>query len=223
MRFFLPPLPKTEAEYAAMVRKIYGDLADKFLELYPATNIEESALAAGRDAFYGWSAVRLARAQPASACRPILLLRPWGPGRGCGTPGGLPRQRIAIRIRRHWLEQQTSEKLAKKTDDAQEKALSEAVRETTLRVSPVPNCGRAGRPPSGSLTATLWLTWIFATSPYLGESAARKYGARCRKRSSHSSAGAPPELRIRTWMGTGCPRSCPLPLTYTLHLGSDHP
>ena len=63
LRFFLPPLPKTEAEYVAMVRKIYGDLADKFLELYPATNIEESALAAARDAFYGWTAVRLARAQ----------------------------------------------------------------------------------------------------------------------------------------------------------------
>jgi para-nitrobenzyl esterase len=63
LRFFLPPLPKTKAEYVAMVRKIYGDLADKFLELYPATNIEEGALAAGRDAFYGWSAVRLARAQ----------------------------------------------------------------------------------------------------------------------------------------------------------------
>lgn len=63
LRFFLPPLPKTEAEYVAMVRKIYGDLADKFLELYPSTNIEESALAASRDAFYGWTAVRLARAQ----------------------------------------------------------------------------------------------------------------------------------------------------------------
>lgn len=63
LRFFLPPLPKTEAEYVAMVRKIYGDLADKYLKLYPATNIEESALAAARDAFYGWSAVRLARAQ----------------------------------------------------------------------------------------------------------------------------------------------------------------
>jgi para-nitrobenzyl esterase len=63
LRIFLPPLPKTQAEYDAMVRKIYGDLADKYLELYPGTNIEESALQAGRDAFYGWSAVRLARAQ----------------------------------------------------------------------------------------------------------------------------------------------------------------
>lgn len=63
LRIFLPPLPKTQADYVAMVRKIYGDLADKYLELYPSTNIEESALEAARDAFYGWSATRLGRAQ----------------------------------------------------------------------------------------------------------------------------------------------------------------
>ncbi|HTV59782.1 MAG TPA: carboxylesterase family protein [Verrucomicrobiae bacterium] len=63
LRFFLPPLPKTEADYDAMVRHIYGDLADEYLRLYPATNIEESALAAARDAFYGWTAQRLVRKQ----------------------------------------------------------------------------------------------------------------------------------------------------------------
>jgi para-nitrobenzyl esterase len=63
LRFFLPPLPKTAAEYEAMVRKIYGDLADKYLQLYPGTNIEQSALTAARDAFYGWSAQRLVRKQ----------------------------------------------------------------------------------------------------------------------------------------------------------------
>jgi para-nitrobenzyl esterase len=46
-----------------MVRKIYGDLADRYLQLYPGTNIEASALAAARDGFYGWSAQRLARKQ----------------------------------------------------------------------------------------------------------------------------------------------------------------
>jgi para-nitrobenzyl esterase len=60
---FIPPLPKTAVEYESMVRHIYGDLAGKFLQLYPGTNIEESALAAARDAFYGWSAQRLARKQ----------------------------------------------------------------------------------------------------------------------------------------------------------------
>ena len=60
---FIPPLPKTAPEYESMVRHIYGDLADRYLKLYPASNIEESALAAARDAFYGWSAQRLARKQ----------------------------------------------------------------------------------------------------------------------------------------------------------------
>jgi para-nitrobenzyl esterase len=60
---FLPPLPESAADYESLVRHIYGDLADRYLQLYPATNIEESALAAARDAFYGWSAQRLARKQ----------------------------------------------------------------------------------------------------------------------------------------------------------------
>ncbi len=60
---FLPPLPADAAEYESRVRGIYGDLAPRYLARYPATDIEESALAAARDAFYGWSAERLARAQ----------------------------------------------------------------------------------------------------------------------------------------------------------------
>jgi len=67
LRFFLPPLPKNAAEYDATVRHIYGNLAGKYLELYPGTNIEESALAAARDGFYGWTAQRLARKQTAIA------------------------------------------------------------------------------------------------------------------------------------------------------------
>jgi para-nitrobenzyl esterase len=64
LRFiFIPPLPKDAAEYESSVRHIYGDLADRYLQLYPSTNIDESALTAARDAFYGWSAERLARKQ----------------------------------------------------------------------------------------------------------------------------------------------------------------
>jgi para-nitrobenzyl esterase len=64
LRFiFIPPLPKSAADYESVVRHIYGDLADRYLELYPGTNIEQSALAAARDGFYGWSAERLARKQ----------------------------------------------------------------------------------------------------------------------------------------------------------------
>lgn len=63
LRFFLPPLPETAADYEAQVRRIFADLAPRYLEQYPAAQIEESALAAARDAFYGWSAERLVRSQ----------------------------------------------------------------------------------------------------------------------------------------------------------------
>jgi para-nitrobenzyl esterase len=63
LRLFLPPLPADEAEYVSLVRSRFSDLADEYLRLYPARDIEESALAAARDGFYGWSAERLARAQ----------------------------------------------------------------------------------------------------------------------------------------------------------------
>jgi para-nitrobenzyl esterase len=60
---FLPPLPASAAQYESRVRSIYEDLAPRYLACYPAADIEESALAAARDGFYGWSAERLARAQ----------------------------------------------------------------------------------------------------------------------------------------------------------------
>ncbi len=64
LRFiFLPPLPASAAEYESLVRRLYADLAPAYLARYPATDIEQSALAAARDAFYGWSAERLARDQ----------------------------------------------------------------------------------------------------------------------------------------------------------------
>jgi para-nitrobenzyl esterase len=63
LRFFLPALPSDAAEYQRLVRAIYGDLASRYMELYPGTDIEDSALAAARDGFYGWSAERLARDQ----------------------------------------------------------------------------------------------------------------------------------------------------------------
>ena len=60
---FLPPLPASANEYTRVVRGIYADLAPAYLARYPATDVEESALAAARDAFYGWSAERLVRDQ----------------------------------------------------------------------------------------------------------------------------------------------------------------
>jgi para-nitrobenzyl esterase len=61
--YFLPPLPTSAADYESRVHGLFGDLAPSYLARYPAGDIEESALAAARDAFYGWSAERLARAQ----------------------------------------------------------------------------------------------------------------------------------------------------------------
>jgi para-nitrobenzyl esterase len=63
LRFFIPKLPANAAEYEAKVRSLYGDLAAQYLQFYPASDIEESALAAARDGFYGWSAQRLVRNQ----------------------------------------------------------------------------------------------------------------------------------------------------------------
>ncbi|MBW4052312.1 MAG: carboxylesterase family protein [Proteobacteria bacterium] len=60
---FVPPLPGSAAEYENLVRGIYADLAPAYLARYPAAEVEESALAAARDAFYGWSAERLVRDQ----------------------------------------------------------------------------------------------------------------------------------------------------------------
>ena len=61
----VPPLPATAAAYETQIRDRYADLADVFLRLYPATNLEESTLAATRDAMYGWTAERLAAKQTA--------------------------------------------------------------------------------------------------------------------------------------------------------------
>lgn len=63
LRFLAPPAPKTAADYDRTIHERYGDLADDFLKLYPASNLEESVLATTRDAFYGWTSERLVRSQ----------------------------------------------------------------------------------------------------------------------------------------------------------------
>ncbi|QHQ40851.1 carboxylesterase family protein [Microbulbifer hydrolyticus] len=65
LRFLLPPAPADAKAYEASIRKGYGELADTFLQHYPATNMEESMLAATRDAMYGWTAERLVARQSA--------------------------------------------------------------------------------------------------------------------------------------------------------------
>ncbi len=60
-----PKTPDSAAKYEATIRERYGDLADSFLRLYPASDMKESILAATRDALYGWTAQRLVTKQAA--------------------------------------------------------------------------------------------------------------------------------------------------------------
>ncbi|KCZ86200.1 carboxylesterase type B [Hyphomonas adhaerens MHS-3] len=65
LRFLLPPIPKNTEAYEAAIRNGYGELSDRYLEIYPSDNLEASMLAATRDAMYGWTAERLAASQTA--------------------------------------------------------------------------------------------------------------------------------------------------------------
>jgi para-nitrobenzyl esterase len=72
LRYLAPPVPATAAEYERVIRERYGDLADAFLRLYPASDLEESILRNPRDALYSWTAQRLAIKQ-AAAGQPAWL------------------------------------------------------------------------------------------------------------------------------------------------------
>ena len=63
LRVLLPPAPANATAYEAAIRERYGDLADRFLRLYPTSAIGESMLATTRDALYGWTSTRLAIGQ----------------------------------------------------------------------------------------------------------------------------------------------------------------
>lgn len=71
-RALVPPVPADAATYEAEAARRYGDLAPAFLRLYPASDREESLLAATRDAVYGWATERLVR-QQARAGQPAYL------------------------------------------------------------------------------------------------------------------------------------------------------
>ena len=62
-RGLLPPIPDTPEDYERIIRCGYGDDADAFLDIYPASDPEQSTLDAFRDTVYGWAGERLARAQ----------------------------------------------------------------------------------------------------------------------------------------------------------------
>jgi para-nitrobenzyl esterase len=62
-RLFLPAAPESAAVYEDTIRCGYGDLADAFLDLYPASDMAQSTLDTFRDAIYGWAVERLVRTQ----------------------------------------------------------------------------------------------------------------------------------------------------------------
>src|SRR6185312_10282443 len=69
-----PPVPASAAAYQRVIHDRYGDLADEFLRLYPASSMQESILATTRDGLYGWTAVRLVRKQTALGLPSYLYL-----------------------------------------------------------------------------------------------------------------------------------------------------
>jgi para-nitrobenzyl esterase len=74
LRVLAPPVPATSAQYLTIIHNRYGPLASEFLRLYPATDMEESILAATRDGLYGWTAERLVKEQTALGLPSYLYL-----------------------------------------------------------------------------------------------------------------------------------------------------
>jgi para-nitrobenzyl esterase len=74
LRMLAPPLPADAATYEKEIRARYADLADDFLKLYPARDLQESIWATTRDALYGWTAQRLAIKQTAAGMPSYLYL-----------------------------------------------------------------------------------------------------------------------------------------------------
>ncbi len=65
LRILAPKPPASAAIYETTIRNQYLDLADRFLQLYPSSDMPESVLETTRDALYGWTAVRLVKKQTA--------------------------------------------------------------------------------------------------------------------------------------------------------------
>jgi para-nitrobenzyl esterase len=74
LRVLAPPVPPSAAAYEAAIGERYRDLAGAFLKLYPASDLQESVLAATRDGLYGWTAQRLVAKQTAIGIPAYLYL-----------------------------------------------------------------------------------------------------------------------------------------------------
>tara|TARA_R110001606_G_scaffold74168_12_gene171778 strand:- start:3092 stop:4756 length:1665 start_codon:yes stop_codon:yes gene_type:complete len=65
-RALMPAAPREPSAYQSEIARRFGDLAPAYLQLYPASDIAESQLAATRDAVYGWAIERIVRQQAAA-------------------------------------------------------------------------------------------------------------------------------------------------------------
>jgi para-nitrobenzyl esterase len=74
LRILIPPVPKDPKDYESAIRSRYADLADRFLQLYPSANLDDSILSITRDALYGWTAEKLVRSQSALGQSGFLYL-----------------------------------------------------------------------------------------------------------------------------------------------------
>ena len=63
LEFLMPPVPADAATYEQMIRDRYGDLAERFLALYPADDLRRSGETAAGDALFGWTVLSAAKAQ----------------------------------------------------------------------------------------------------------------------------------------------------------------
>ena len=87
LRILVLPPPPTATEYEQRIRASYGDLADSFLRLYPASDYKESILATTRDALYSWTAERLVRKQTDVGERGYMYM--WDHGYPAADAAGL--------------------------------------------------------------------------------------------------------------------------------------
>lgn len=63
LRSLAPPVPESAEAYFREIRRLHGERAESFLALYPPADMEESIIAATRDALYLFGSRRLAEAQ----------------------------------------------------------------------------------------------------------------------------------------------------------------
>jgi para-nitrobenzyl esterase len=72
LEFLLPAMPESAASYEASIRARYGDLAERFLALYPSDDLKLSLETAVSDALFGWTALAAANGQIANR-RPVFV------------------------------------------------------------------------------------------------------------------------------------------------------